>query len=175
MLADFQQALADLIASPRRCQQLRETTDPAALLAEYHLTRRERDRLVAIVAHPGMSANCTVYRSNRLTPLVLNLPDTCAALGPRLRETVDRFWAAHPTDNFVHFLIESDRFATYLEADPPAERHVHEALRREAAVIRARLGATVRNSPAGQSGFGRPPGISSTPAIMTRATTPVPR
>jgi len=126
MLADFQQAMADLIASPQRCQQLREAADSTVLLADYRLTRRERDRLVAIAAHPGMSANCTVYRSNRLTPLVLNLPDTCAALGPRLRDTVDRFWAAHPTDNFVHFLIESNRFATYLEDNPPAGPEVHE-------------------------------------------------
>jgi hypothetical protein len=143
MLADFQQALADLVASPSRCRAIR--ADPAgAPFTGYDLTPRERARLVAIARHPGMSANCTVYRSNRLTPLVLNLPDTCAALGPGLREVLDRFWAAHPTDNFVHFLVESDRFAGYLEANPdevvPAARP---PLAREAAVIRARLAETV--------------------------------
>src|SRR5262245_17059209 len=103
MLADFQQALADLVASPELCQAIRDLPEPEPLLAEYRLTPRERARLIAIARHPGMSANCTVYRSNRLTPIVLNLPDTCHALGPSLRPLLDRFWATHPTDNFVHF------------------------------------------------------------------------
>jgi hypothetical protein len=144
MLADFQQALADLVASPERCQAIRDVTDPEPLFTEYRLTARERARLVAIARHRGMAANCMVYRSNRLTPLVLNLPDTCAALGPDLRPLVDRFWATHPTDNFVHFLIESDRFATFLESTVDRlEPQARQALRREAAVIRVRLADTV--------------------------------
>lgn len=144
MLADFQQALADLVASPERCQALRDLPDAEPLLAEYQLTQRERARLVAIARHPGMSANCMVYRSNRLTPLVLNLPDTCNALGKQLRLMVDRFWAACPTDNFVHFLIESDRFATFLESTmDDLDATARQALEREAAVIRARLTETV--------------------------------
>jgi hypothetical protein len=144
MLADFQQALADLVAAPQRCQAIRDLPDPDQLFAEYRLTARERARLVAIARHRGMAANCMVYRSNRLTPLVLNLPDTCAALGPDLRAHVDSFWATHPTDNFVHFLIESNRFATFLEATlDELGPEARQALRREAAVIRTRLAGTV--------------------------------
>lgn len=147
MLAEFQQALADLVAAPERCQTLRDAHDPGVHLRAYDLTPRERDRLVAIARHDGMSANCTVYRSNRLTPIVLNLPDTCAALGPHFRSTVDRFWASHPTENFVHFLVESARFAGFLtDADLPDDvaAPVRAALAREGAVVRARLAASVR-------------------------------
>jgi hypothetical protein len=143
MLADFQQALADLVASPGRCQEIREQPDP--MFTGYDLTPRERIRLVAIARHPAMAANCMVYRSNRLTPLALNFPDTCAALGPRLRPVVDQFWAEHPTDNFVHFLIESDRFATFLESIEDAlSPDARQALHREATVVRTRLTETVQ-------------------------------
>ena len=75
MLAEFQQALADLTASPELCIQVRR--DPAVLNQRYILTERERDRLVGIVRHPGMACACTVYRANRLAPLAMNIPQTC--------------------------------------------------------------------------------------------------
>jgi len=150
MLAHFQQALADLVASPDRCRALRAATDPMPLLAEYDLTPREIDRLVTMVRHQGMATNCTIYRSNRLTPLVINLPDTCRALGAELRPVVDRFWAECPTEYFVHFLIESARFADFLDeslADPGLPTDIvvatRPALDREGAVIRARLATTL--------------------------------
>jgi hypothetical protein len=139
MLADFQQALADLVASPARCQAVRD--GDGSMLQGYQLTDRERTRLVGMARQPAMAANCMVYRSNRLTPLVLNLADTCSALGPRLREVLDDYWDDNPTDNFVHFLIETDRFVCYLESivDTLGEEAV-DALRRESAVVRERLG-----------------------------------
>ena len=150
MLAHFQQALADLVASPDRCIALRAASDPAPLLAEYDLTTREIGRLAAMARHQGMATNCTIYRSNRLTPLVINLPETCRALGAELRPSVDRFWAECPTEYFVHFLIESARFADFLDAsvaDPAFPEDVAVAVRpvlaREGAVIRARLATTL--------------------------------
>ena len=150
MLAHFQQAMADLVASPARCLALRAAADPAPLLAEYDLTAREIARLAAMARHQGMATNCTIYRSNRLTPLVVNLPDTCRALGPELRPMVDQFWDECPTEYFVHFLIESARFADFLDASVAAPDFpedvavvVRPVLAREGAVIRTRLATTL--------------------------------
>lgn len=151
VLAEFQQALADLVASPTLCRAIRDVDgeDATSLLDGYDLSPTERSRLVVIVRHRGMAANCTVYRSNRLTPIVINLPDTCDALGTHFRDIVDQFWASHPTEYFVHFLVESDRFATFVANLPPGrlpagvQRRVSEALSREGAVVRDRLAATI--------------------------------
>jgi hypothetical protein len=149
MLAHFQQALADLVAHPDRCQTIRAGGDLAAVFEGYVLAPRELARLRAIACHRGMEANCTVYRSNRMTPVVLNLPDTCAALGSHLRDVLDRFWHDHPTEHFVHFLIESERFARFVERLDPCSLpagvavRVDAAVRREGAVVRARLAKVV--------------------------------
>lgn len=145
MLADFQQALADLVAAPDHCQAIRD--GDLHELDGYDLTMTERGRLVAIALHRGMAVNCAIYRSNRLTPLVINLPDTCAALGSQLRPVIDRFWATHPTEHFVHFLVEADRFVTYLEGArnedvDGAGETFRSALAREGAAVRAGLAAT---------------------------------
>jgi hypothetical protein len=113
MLADFQQALADLTASPTLSQRIRD--DPPALHQRYQLTDREWRRLVSIVAHPGMACACTVYRANRLAPLALNIPETCTALGNDLGIAVSEFWATFPETN-VHFFVETDRFCRFLTA-----------------------------------------------------------
>lgn len=146
MLADFQQALADLVAAPDRCQAIRD--GDLDELDSYDLSPTERGRLVAIALHRGMAANCAIYRSNRLTPLVINLPDTCAALGAALRTVVDRFWSTHPTEHFVHFLVEAERFVKFLEGladedlpDGSAEGF-RRALAREGAEVRVGLAAT---------------------------------
>jgi hypothetical protein len=113
MLADFQQALTDLTASPPLCLRVRE--DPSALDGLYRLTPRERDRLLGIARHAGMACACTVYRANRLAPLAMNVPRTCRALGPALRAIVDEFWSIYPEAN-VHFFVETDRFCRFLSA-----------------------------------------------------------
>ena len=56
MLVEFQQALADLVASPEACRQAR--ANPAPLRLRYDLSQREFDRLVAMVNHNGMALNC---------------------------------------------------------------------------------------------------------------------
>jgi len=113
MLVEFQQALADLTASPELCIAIRR--DPSLLHERYKLTERERRRLVAIVEHPGMACSCMVYRANRLAPLALNIPQTCRALGKKLRSVVSEYWATFPEGN-VHFFIEADRFCRFLKA-----------------------------------------------------------
>jgi len=113
MLADFQQALADLTASPELCIRVRQ--DPSILHDIYQLTEREQGRLTGIVKHPGMQCACTIYRANRLAPLVMNVPKTCRALGTDLRGVLSEFWAAYPESN-VHFFIETERFCRFLKA-----------------------------------------------------------
>jgi hypothetical protein len=140
MLAEFQQALADLTASPALCSAAR--SDPSMLRAKYTLTEREWSRLVSVVEHKGMECACIVYRANRLAPLALNIPETCRALGPELRNVVSEFWEAFPETN-VHFFIETDRFCSFLKAKlasahalPPS---VASALARESALVASAL------------------------------------
>lgn len=140
MLAEFQQALADLTASPERC--IRARSNPAVLKEDYQLTEREWRRLVAIVTHEGMACACTVYRANRLAPLAMNIPRTCKSLGPGLRSVVSEFWAAYPESN-VHFFVETERFCRFLEAEIAKGRafapDVAIVLAAESAVITAAL------------------------------------
>jgi hypothetical protein len=109
-LDGFQRALADAVASPSRCLELRRD---GSLLEKYDLDDRERRRLLAIVGHEGMSHNCTLYRANRLTPLARSLPRTCALLGDRLLPELEAFWAREPNTE-VQFKLEAERFAHYL-------------------------------------------------------------
>jgi len=140
MLIDFQQALADLTASPDLCLQVRR--DAAALHGRYRLNERETRRLLAIVNHPGMECACIVYRANRLAPLALNLAETCRVLGAGLRDLVSDYWARHPEGN-VHFFVETERFCRYLEGRLEAGATLPAALpavlAREAAAVRAGL------------------------------------
>ena len=62
-----------------------------------------------------MECACIVYRANRLAPLALNLPRTCRALGPALRDIATDYWAAYPEGN-VHFYIEAEQLL------PPSRR-----------------------------------------------------
>ena len=140
MLADFQQALADLTGSPELCIQVRR--EPSVLQKKYVLTEREWNRLLAIVRHRGMECACIVYRANRLAPLALNIPQTCKALGPDLRAVVSEFWAAFPETN-VHFFVEADRFCRFLKAKIVEGRtfanDVESILDQESAVVTAAL------------------------------------
>ena len=136
MLVEFQQALADLTASPELCISVRH--DPSILHQRYELTELEHHRLVGIVRHPGMACACMVYRANRLAPLALNIPETCRALGKDLRAVVSEFWAAFPEAN-IHFFIETDRFCRFLTAQLAEGRsfapEVASVLAREAAMV----------------------------------------
>jgi hypothetical protein len=136
-LAAFQTALADLAASPALVSAVR--ANPEAL-TRYTLTTKESARLTTIAASPGMHANCVLYRANRLAPLALNLPETCAALGDLLPDLTAAYWASEPRTD-VHFLLEADRFARWLAGqDIPAA--ARETLAPEAALLAGRLAAS---------------------------------
>jgi hypothetical protein len=111
-LVAFQTALADLVASPALCLAVRANS--AAALAAYDLGEREHRRLAAVVWQRGMSANCTVYRATRVTPLYTLLPMTFAALGTAMTAELDDYWAATSRMD-VHFDIEIGRFGTHLK------------------------------------------------------------
>lgn len=143
MLGEFQQALADLVASPDLCRRVR--ANPAELRDHYDLTEREHERLVGMVNQRGMTVNCMLYRANRLAPLALNLPKTCRALGPRLAPLLSEYVALHPKTD-VHFYIECDRFCGFLEAKIDQgydlEEPVKSALANESAAVRLHLVAS---------------------------------
>ena len=110
-LLAFQQALCELIGSPDLCLQTRE--DPEPFLVRYDLSARERERLTEIVWQKGMSTNCTLYRSNRITPIYTLLHYTCVTLGDRLGATLDAYWAATELRD-LEFKHEIHRFARFL-------------------------------------------------------------
>jgi hypothetical protein len=110
-VVSFQRALCDLIASPRLCRALRAA--PEEVLAKYELSARERARLREVVWQRGMSTNCSLYRSNRLTPIYMVLTDTCRSLGHQFRALLDEFWDAEIYRD-GQFSREVDRFAAFL-------------------------------------------------------------
>jgi hypothetical protein len=108
-LLGFQQALADMVGSPKLARAVRAGSDD---LRAYDLTPKERARLEAVAAQRGMEVNCTLYRTNRLTPVVLLLPYTCFLLGDRMKWVAERFWGDRKTD--LQFRGEIERFAAFL-------------------------------------------------------------
>jgi len=110
-VTSFQQALCDLIASPRLCRALRAA--PEEVLANYELSARERARLCEVVWQRGMSTNCSLYRANRVTPLYMLLTYTCRSLGDQFRSLLDEFW-----DGKIYrdgqFSSEVEQFAAFL-------------------------------------------------------------
>lgn len=139
-MATFQRAYADLAASPALCLAVR--ADPVAALASYDLDARERGRLARAVWQRGMDANCTLYRTTRITALNSVIPLTLGLIRPTLRLLLDAYWEAHPVHD-VRFTRETARFIAWLETRPlalpePADDLIALA-RRELAVEETRL------------------------------------
>lgn len=111
-LQEFQRATADFIASPERC--VRARADFGAEAAGYNLSDREIRRLQAMVNDPGMSANCMLYRINRLTTVLEVLPRTWRLLGAAGEQELHAFWRRHP-DAVVQNAEEASRFGAWLE------------------------------------------------------------
>jgi hypothetical protein len=147
MLADFQQALADLTALPEWCLAVR--ADASVLHSRYTLTEREARRLHTIARDAGMSGACTVYRMNRLAPLAMNVRLTLRALGPEARNVLSAYWRDHPRGH-AHFFLESDRFCAWLrerlESGEPASSEVRSLLDREGDAVRAAIRASCTES-----------------------------
>jgi hypothetical protein len=155
MLVEFQQALADLVASPEACRRAR--ANPEQLRLRYDLSPREYDRLVAMINQKGMAWNCMLYRANRLAPLVLNLPELCRGLGPRLGPLLSEYSERYPNTN-VHFYLECYRFCRFIEAKLDEgyslQPDVLAAFSTEYANVKLSLAAT--STTLAPSGTGRP-------------------
>ena len=143
MLIDFQQALADLVASPQFCRDVRD--NPDLLVERYRIDERERERLVALANHRGMRLNCMLYRANRLAPLAMNLGGFCKALGARLGPLLTEYTALNPNAN-VHFYRECDRFCSFIETKLEDGLELsdqdREVFAKEALIVRLNLRAT---------------------------------
>jgi hypothetical protein len=111
-LAGFQQALCELIASPDLCRSFR--SDGAEFLGRHELSPGERDRLLDVVWQRGMATCCTLYRSNRVTPIYTLLHHTCVVLGERLKDQLDQYWASTELRD-LEFKQEIERFAHFLK------------------------------------------------------------
>lgn len=112
MLIDFQQALAEITASPALCLAVRR--DPAVLEKRYRLNARERSQVIGVANHPSMECTCSLYRANRLAPLARNLPTTLADLAGQLTPLLTQYWDAHPWP-LRYGALESERFCRWLE------------------------------------------------------------
>jgi hypothetical protein len=113
MLADFQQAMADMVASPQLCNTVRRTPD--TLWRRYTLSTLEYRRLVEIAGNHGMNGHCALYRVDRFAPLALHLPELCRGLREVLPMLVEEYWTEHPRTD-VNALLECDRFCRFLRA-----------------------------------------------------------
>jgi hypothetical protein len=140
MLSEFQQAFADLVASPELCIQARH--DPELLRGRYQITDVEALRLQALVNHPGMKCNCMLYRANRLAPLAMNLPHLVKALADDLRSMLDDFWKVYKNTD-VHFYVESYRFCEFVAQEIARGRNlpreVATALKTDMTILAERL------------------------------------
>ena len=117
--AGFQRALSALVGSPELAVDVR--AGRLDILERHDLDTRERDRLVSMCLHPGMSVNCTLVRTNRLIPLLLSMPTVCEVLGEQRRAVLDRYWA-DGGERSVHYRREAEHFAAFLRAELAAGR-----------------------------------------------------
>jgi hypothetical protein len=151
MLSEFQQAFAEMVASPDWCRKVRQ--EPSNLRARYTLTDREVQRLIALADHPNMRMNCMLYRANRLAPLALNLPRLCLALGESLGAIATAYWTANPRTD-VHFLLESKRFCDFLRgqvASRAIDCNISSVLEEESQLVERRLQASFDTPPKGRT------------------------
>lgn len=108
-----------MVASPAFRERVLD--GPSEALNGLDLTDRERQRLLAIAAQPGMRVNTAIHRANRLSPLDQTLPFTCLLLGERLRALLERYWSENPTEN-LQIPAECERFAAFLKGEIQAGR-----------------------------------------------------
>lgn len=111
MREQFQKAFSELTASPDLVRSVR--SDPDILRELYELTELERRRLAAIVNQPGMECNCILYKSNRLAPIAINLPDLCKELDGDLRALLSEFWTENAQLS-TNFWVESYEFCEFV-------------------------------------------------------------
>lgn len=117
----YQEIFCRMVATPALRERVLERS--GEYLSSLDLTARERRRLLAIAAQPGMRVNTAIHRANRITPLDHSVPFTLFLLGERLRDVLQRYWLEDPTEN-LQIPAECERFATFLEGEIQAGRIV---------------------------------------------------
>jgi len=117
----YQEIFCKMVAAPAFRERVLERS--GEYLNSLDLTERERRRLLAIAAQPGMRVNTAIHRANRITPLDHSVPFTLFLLGERLRKVFERYWSENPTEN-LQIPAECERFATFLEGEIQAGRIV---------------------------------------------------
>jgi hypothetical protein len=110
----YQDIFCRMVASAAFRERLLDRPDE--VLHGVDLTDRERRRLLAIAAQPGMRVNTAIHRANRLSPLDQTLPFTCFLLGDQLAEIVERYWMTHSAEH-LQVPAECERFATFLDGE----------------------------------------------------------
>lgn len=111
-LRAFEHALSDLVASPTSCLAVRAGGDD--FFRRFDLSEREKNRLMEVVWQKGMSVSCSIYRSNRITPLYTMLNFSCLLLADRLKAEVDEYWASSDSPD-LQFKPEIERFGRFLK------------------------------------------------------------
>lgn len=110
-LSDFQIAFASLIASPQLCE--RTLMDETPFFSSFDLTEREKLRLRTVLRQKGISACCSLYRMNRLTPIYTQLSNTSVLLGDDLLSYVEEFWLQY-SDSTLQYRDEVLKFGSFL-------------------------------------------------------------
>jgi hypothetical protein len=108
---DFQIAIAKLIASPQLCENV--LADEGAFFAEFVLTDRERRRMHSVLRQQGMSACCSLYRMNRITPIYMQLSNTSTLLTDDLIPLMEEFWK-YLSNTSLQFKEEVLEFGNFL-------------------------------------------------------------
>jgi hypothetical protein len=111
------------------------------LAQHYTLSERERRQLLAVLHHPAMECACSLYRADRLAPLLRNVPRCLQALGERLEGVVTAYWRVYPWPYRYSFL-ESERFLGWLvqhQADGALAPGLTVALQEEGQALQERL------------------------------------
>src|SRR5262245_33601395 len=108
----YQETFCRMVASPAFRERI--VQHPTEALSSLELTTRERNRLLAIAAQPGMRVNTAIHRANRLSPLDQTVPFTCFLLGEQLPAILERYWFENPTEN-LQLPAECERFAAFLK------------------------------------------------------------
>jgi len=117
----YQEIFCKMVAAPGLRERVLEPS--GEYLNGLDLTDRERRRLLAIAAQPGMRVNTAIHRANRITPLDHSVPFTLFLLGERLRDVLQNYWLENPTEN-LQIPAECERFASFLEGEIQAGRIV---------------------------------------------------
>lgn len=111
-LDSFYRALATLVSDPELVRRIRRGDDDC--LATYDLSPLEHERVKTMAGQGGMEVLCSLYRANRLTPLIRTVPTVVGRLGARLEQTVTEFWIATPRVD-MQWRTEAVAFCEFVE------------------------------------------------------------